>query len=442
MLNANLYRLSTYYTSDLINIITSEPLKIFSNNWAGYIKEMIFMLSGKTILDLSWVLGGPFAGQLLAQLGADVIKVETLEGDLSRRIPPILNEHESPFFLSVNRGKRSIAIDLKTEAGKKTFYDLVKQADAVIYGFAPSVPVRLGVDFETLKTIKPSIVVAQLVGLHDKGEYADAPAFDLMIQALSGVMSITGEENGRPVRVGYQAADLVGGLYLALATVGALCKAESNHTGQYVQVSLFDTQVAMLSWQAQGWLCGGPIPEAKGSRHAMIAPSDIYRAADGVWIALSPTGEAFWQALCQQLGKPELAHDPRFNTPSVRIENVKQLSTILTECIKQKTSHEWLALFKLARVPAAPVLHVNQALVHPLIKERKMLEFVTHPDSQEKVSMLGNPFKFDGQPNLEYPPKIAADTEAVLQQLAGYSVERINALAQEKAIGILKRAEQ
>lgn len=400
------------------------------------------MLSGKTILDLSWVLGGPFAGQLLAQLGAEVIKIESLDGDRARRIPPILDDHDSPFFLSVNRGKRSVTIDLKTAAGKNAFYDLVRQSDAVIYGFAPSVPARLGVDFDTLKSINPRIVVAQLIGLHDQGEYADAPAFDLMIQALSGVMSITGEEGGNPVRIGYQAADLVGGLYLALATLSAMCKAQHTETGQFIQVSLFDTQIAMLTWQAQGWLCGGPIPEAQGARHAMIAPSDIYLAADNVWIALSPTGETFWHALCEQIGRPELVHDIRFNSPDARIKNVKTLSAILATCIKEKPSGEWLVLFKQARVPAAPVLNIHQALAHPLIKERNMLESVQRPGQQTSTSMLGNPFKFENSPTLSYPPKLAADTYTVLQQVAGYSIEQINALVEEKAISILEETKQ
>ena len=157
------------------------------------------------------MLGGPIAGQLLAQLGAEVIKVEALDGDYARRVPPVSESQESPFFLSVNRGKSSIALDLKSPGGKKALYDLVREADAVIYGFAPSVPARLGLDFASLSAINPRIVVAQIIGLHDEGEWANAPAFDLMLQAMSGVMSITGEEGGKPVRVGYQVADLAGG---------------------------------------------------------------------------------------------------------------------------------------------------------------------------------------------------------------------------------------
>ena len=392
------------------------------------------MLSGTLVLDLSWVLGGPFAGQLLAQLGADVVKIEALDGDYARRVPPVSDTQDSPFFLSVNRGKRSVAIDLKSVDGKQAFDALVRKADAVIYGFAPSVPARLGLDFATLSAMNPRIVVAQIVGLDDKGEYANAPAFDLMLQAMAGVMSITGEQGGKPVRVGYQVADLAGGLYLALATTAALVKALTSGQGEHVQVSLFDAQIAMLTWQAQGWLCGGPVPQATGARHAMIAPSDTYLAADGKWIALAPTGDAFWRKLCNAIGRPELALDTRFGDAAGRIGHVDALTTELGHAICQKTSGEWLGIFNEARVPAAVVQSIDEALQHPLVQARQMVELVTKPGSADTVSMLGNPFKYEGTPFLAYPPGFGADTVDVLRRVAGYTPEQIEALAQAGAI--------
>ena len=392
------------------------------------------MLSGKRILDLSWVLGGPFGGQLLAQLGAEVIKVEALDGDYARRVPPVLDSGDTPFFLSVNRGKQSIALDLKSPEGKAALYDLVRESNAVIYGFAPSVPKRLGLDFDTLSAINPRIVVGQLIGLHDQGEWADAPAFDLMLQAMSGVMSITGEENGKPVRFGYQAADLVGGLYLALGTAAALAKAESTDKGELVQSSLFDAQIAMLTWQAQGWLTGGPLPRATGARHAMIAPSDIYLAKDGKWLALAPTGEPFWLKLCETIGRPDIPKDARFATGAARIANIDALTKELGDAIGQRTSGEWLAIFKQARVPAALVNNVEEALNHPLTAARQMVESVPRPNSDDSVRLLGNPFKFAGMPDLPYPPAFAQDTASVLQRVAGYSDEKIEELARTGAI--------
>ena len=394
------------------------------------------MLSGKRILDLSWVLGGPFAGQLLAQLGAEVIKVEALDGDYARRVPPLLDSGESPFFLSVNRGKQSIALDLKSPEGKQALNDLVRESDAVIYGFAPSVPQRLGLDFETLSQINPRIVVGQIIGLHDKDEWADAPAFDLMLQAMSGVMSITGEEGGKPVRVGYQAADLVGGLYLALGTAAALAKALATGKGEQVQISLLDAQLAMLTWQAQGWLSGGPLPKATGARHAMIAPSDTYLAKDGKWLALAPTGEHFWIKLCETMGRADLPQDPRFATGAARIQNIDALTQELSDAIGTRSSTEWLALFKQARVPAAVVQNVEEALSHPLTAARDMVQDVARTDSQETVRMLGNPFKFSGMPDLPFPPSFAQDTVDVLQRVAGYSSDRIEALQRAGAIRV------
>ena len=394
------------------------------------------MLSGKRILDLSWVLGGPFAGQLLAQLGAEVIKVEALDGDYARRVPPLLDSGESPFFLSVNRGKQSIALDLKSPEGKQALNDLVRESDAVIYGFAPSVPKRLGLDFETLSQINPRIVVGQIIGLHDKDEWADAPAFDLMLQAMSGVMSITGEEGGKPVRVGYQAADLVGGLYLALGTAAALAKALATGKGEQVQISLLDAQLAMLTWQAQGWLSGGPLPKATGARHAMIAPSDTYLAKDGKWLALAPTGEPFWIKLCETMGRADLPQDPRFATGAARIQNIDALTQELSDAIGTRSSTEWLVLFKQARVPAAVVQNVEEALSHPLTAARDMVQDVARTDSQETVRMLGNPFKFSGMPDLPFPPSFAQDTVDVLQRVAGYSSDRIEALQRAGAIRV------
>lgn len=394
------------------------------------------MLSGKRILDLSWVLGGPFAGQLLAQLGAEVIKVEALDGDYARRVPPLLDSGESPFFLSVNRGKQSIALDLKSPEGKQALNDLVRESDAVIYGFAPSVPQRLGLDFETLSQINPRIVVGQIIGLHDKDEWADAPAFDLMLQAMSGVMSITGEEGGKPVRVGYQAADLVGGLYLALGTAAALAKALATGKGEQVQISLLDAQLAMLTWQAQGWLSGGPLPKATGARHAMIAPSDTYLAKDGKWLALAPTGEPFWIKLCETMGRADLPQDPRFATGAARIQNIDALTQELSDAIGTRSSTEWLALFKQARVPAAVVQNVEEALSHPLTAARDMVQDVARTDSQETVRMPGNPFKFSGMPDLPFPPSFAQDTVDVLQRVAGYSSDRIEALQRAGAIRV------
>ncbi|MCT2585882.1 CaiB/BaiF CoA transferase family protein [Actinophytocola gossypii] len=383
------------------------------------------MLQSARVLDLTWVLGGPFGGQLLAQLGAEVIKVEPAGGDPAREIPPHYVGDLSSFFLSVNRGKKSIALDLKTEAGLTAFYDLVRRSDAVLYGFAPDVPERLGIDYERLREINPAIVVGELIGIHDSGPYKRAPAYDLVVQALSGVMSITGAEDGEPARVGYQIADLAGGLYLALGVSGALYSAGRTGRGEKVQVSLLDAQLGLLTWQAQNYFISGEEPRAKGSRSPNIAPSEAFRCRDGRYLAVSPTGASYWRAFCAAMGVPELADDPRFSDRYSRLTNVEQLVEILRPLFLTRDAATWGKHFFDLRIPAAPVLTVSEALDQETARLRDMVEVAEDPRSGEQVSLLGSPVKFDGARQLRYPPRHGADTADVLAELCGYSAERI-----------------
>src|SRR5690554_1499080 len=392
------------------------------------------MLRDVRVLDLSWVLGGPFGGQVLAQLGAEVIKVEPLTGDMARTIPPYFFNGESSFFLSVNRGKKSIALDLKTSEGLEVLYDLVKTSHAVIYGYAPSVPKKLGIDFESLKAINPKIVVAQLIGFHDEAPYADAPAFDLIVQAMSGYMSITGEAGGKPVRSGYQIADLAGGLYLSIACLGALLSAALTGKGRSIQISLLDCQLALLTWQAQNYFVSGDVPTAQGSRHPMIAPSETFMCADGKPLVISPTGEVFWQKFCAAIERPDLITDDRFATAGSRIQNVEVLAQVLSDVFKQKPRDEWAEQLFERRIPAAPVLDVAEALAQPLSLLRSMVESVTDTTDGNELPFLGNPFKFDDARPLEFPPHLGADTDEVLTRLCGYDKAQLAQLKSKKAI--------
>ena len=392
------------------------------------------MLSGFRVLDLTWVLGGPFAGQLLAQLGAEVIKVETLKGDLSREVPPHWINGDSAYYLSVNRGKKSLALDLKSEEGAQVFRDLVKSADAVIYGFAPDVPKRLGIDHESLKEVNPSICVAELIGLHDEGEFIRAPAYDLIVQAMGGVMSITGTEGGEPARVGYQVGDLSGGLFLALSLTGALAATARDGKGRKVQVSLLDCQVAMLTWQAQNYFASGEIPVARGSRNPVLAPSETYECADGRHLAISPTGDNFWRKFCDIIGRPDLVTDPKYATRAARIENGLALSEILGRIFREKPAQHWADLFFAERVPAAKVQNVAEAVDQPVARLRAMVETLTKPGTEEESRFLGNPFKYEGCAPLSYPPAHGADSRDVLRALCGYDDDQIDDLIRKQAI--------
>ena len=394
------------------------------------------MLSSFRVLDLTWVLGGPFAGQLLSQLGAEVIKVEPLEGDLSRQVSRHGSEFhgDSGFFLSVNRGKNSIALNLKTDKGKEILHDLVRKSDAIIYGFAPSVPKKLGLDEETLHKINPKIAIGQLIGLHDEPPYSEAPAFDLVIQALSGVMSITGEKNGAPVRVGYQIADLAGGLYLALACVGAMLKSLKTGVGETVQISLLDCQLALLTWQAQNFFVSGEVPFANGARHPVIAPSDIYQCLDGNFIAISPTGQDFWRMFCNAIDRSDLIDDERFKLPKSRVENVQALTKILSEKFSKQTSDFWEKTLFDQRIPSAKINNVEQALTQPLSKLRNMVEEVNHPTHADKINFLGNPFKYTKSKKLNYPPALGGETRNILSRVCGYSELKITELLENNII--------
>ncbi len=392
------------------------------------------MLEGVRILDLSHVLGGPFAGQLLAQLGAEVIKVEPPEGDYSRTVPPHWFEGDSSFFLSCNRGKKSIVLNLRQPDGKDALYDLVKVADGVIYGFAPDVPRRLGIDFDSLAAINPRIVVGELIGLHDQPPYSKAPSFDLIVQAISGFMSLTGEKGGTPARAGYQIADLAGGLYLALGTVGALFKALKSGKGAKVQVSLLDCQIALLTWQAQNYFISGEIPRANGARHPMIAPSEVFKCADGEWLAVSPTGEGFWRDFCKVIGQPELAADPRFASSKARIENVDALAAVLSKVFAAKPAKQWEDEFFASRVPAGKVYDVAEAVNQPLAALRAMVDEIPHPATGQVMRMLGSAFKFSQAPTLAYPPRLGQHTFEVLESLCGYAPDKLAALAAGGAV--------
>ena len=392
------------------------------------------MLSSLRILDLTWVLGGPFASQVLAELGAEIIKIESPDGDQSRAYPPYYFEGESAFFLSINRGKKSVAINLKSILGREVFHDLVRQCDVVMYGFAPDVPARLGIDFAALEKINPRIVVGQLIGLHDAPPYATQPSFDTIAQALGGVMSITGEVDGKPNRVGYQVADLAAGLYLANGILAGVIHALKTGVGKKIQVSLLDCQLAMLTWQAQNYFVSGDVPRATGTRHATLAPSEAFCCKDGKFVAISASTEQFWQPLCKAIHAPQLASDPRFSNGELRIKNVAALAQELAGIFSHLNSADAVECLVRARVPVGAVNDVADALAQPVAILRDMVQTLPHPVSGAAMKFLGNPFKYDGAEPLSYPPQLGAHTAEILTALCGYDAATLKNLHTQGAI--------
>jgi crotonobetainyl-CoA:carnitine CoA-transferase CaiB-like acyl-CoA transferase len=251
---------------------------------------------------------------------------------------------------------------------------------------------------------------------------------------MGGVMSITGERGGAPVRVGYQAADLVGGLYLALGCVGAMLKSLKAGKGELVQVSLLDCQLAMLTWQAQNYFISGEQPHANGARHPVIAPSDIYPCADGKFVAVSPTGQQFWEQFCVAIGRPDLAQDTRFDHPKKRIANVAALTELLNEVFRSRTSADWGERLFAERVPAAPVNGVAEAVAQPLARLRQMVEELESPRGAGVLKFLGNPFKYAEGTPLSYPPAHGGQTRAVLERVCGYDAAAIDQLIQNNVV--------
>jgi CoA:oxalate CoA-transferase len=393
------------------------------------------VLNGIRIVDFSWILGGPFASQLLAQMGAEVIKVEPPSGDQSRTYPPYFFEGDSAYYLSINRGKKSIVLDLKKDGARAAMRDLVAKSDVVMYGFTPDVPKRLGIDYESLAAINPKIVLGELIGLHDQGPFAQVPAVDNIAQALGGIMSITGEPGGKPCRVGYQIADLAAGLYLANGILGALIRALKTGKGGKVQVSLLDTQVALLTWHAQNYFASGDIPKALGSRHATIAPSEVFECGDGRYISISAVSDEFWKKLCEILSEPQLAVDPRFASIPLRTQNKEALAAELGKIFKRATADEWAWVLQSARLPAGKVHNVAEAVEQPVAFLRKMVEELPHPITGAAMRFLGNPIKHEGAQFLSYPPKLGEHTRAVLSEVCGYDNAKLDALAAGGAFG-------
>ncbi len=386
-------------------------------------------LAGVRVLDLTWVLGGPFAAMQLGDLGAEVIKIEPPEGDYSRTVPPHFFAGDSVYYLSINRNKLSLVLNLRTRDGLNVLYDLVRKSDVLMSAFSPEATRRLRIDYPRLRRVNPRLIVANLIAFDNKGPWRDKPGFDSIVQAMSGVMSVTGEAGGAPARVGFHVADQTAGLYLAAAIVAALVGRVRTGRGQRVEVSLLDCQVAALTMLAQTHLQAGEIPGPAGNRNPLIPPVGAYRTSDGKWVMISVTTEKFWQGLCRALGHPEWIADPRFATAGARLTHAEPLYALCEDAVGKFSQVEALARLHREEVPAGPVQRVDEALAHPLTRSRGMLVSVRHPRGG-KLRLLGNPMKFSAAPRQRFtaPPQLGQDTAKILGGLLGYSRRRIQEL--------------
>lgn len=399
-------------------------------------------LSGITVLDLTHMLAGPYGAMLLADLGAQTIKVEPPqrgEGtrELLRDDPLYARDGMGAYFLTLNRNKRSVAIDLKSEAGRLVFLDLVRRADVVFDNFAAGVTTRLGIDHAALAAVNPRIVTCSVTGFGATGPGADRPAFDQVVQAMGGGMSITGEPGGPPMRSGIPIGDLGGGLFGALGILAALQERSASGRGRHVDISMLDVQVSLLNYMATMHLMSGVVPQAAGNGHFVHVPYNTYRTADG-WIVIACLGDAFFERLLDVLQHPGL-RDPAFRRQPARYAARDRIDAIVGEELAGDGTAHWLERLGAARVPCGPVNDFAQALDDPQVRARGMVVEVPLK-SGECVRMPGNPIKFAdaegpaGPDAYASPPGLGEHTDAVLGELLGYAPPQIAALRRDGAI--------
>jgi crotonobetainyl-CoA:carnitine CoA-transferase CaiB-like acyl-CoA transferase len=385
---------------------------------------------------MAQMLAGGYGSMLLGDLGAEMIKIEQLEvGDRTRLLGPPFVEGESGYFLAINRNKKSVALDVRKEQGRQVLYDLVRISDVVFHNFRPGIMERLRCDYDTLKGINPRLIYCGLTGYGENGPYRDSPAFDLAIQAVSGAMSITGEPDRPPVRMGIPMGDLAGSLFAAFAISAALYAREVTGEGRKIELSLMDTNVSLLTYVGQYYLIDGRVPGPMGSGHLSVVPYQAFATQD-IYIVVAVFVEKFWQAFCRVLGVGELADDPRFCDNDRRRENREELVPTLEEIFRTRPGDEWLHLLSEAQVPCGPINTLDRLFADPQVAARNMVVEMEHPTVGQLRSM-GNPVKtppMDEGP-FEPPPLHGQHTDEVLRELLGYSAGRVLQLRESRVIG-------
>ncbi len=387
------------------------------------------------VLDLSRVLAGPFCTMLLADFGADVIKVEAPgRGDDTRHWGPPWAGGESAYFLSVNRNKRSITLNLKHERGRQILLDLVARSDVFIENFKVGTAKRLGLDYETLREINPRLIYCSITGYGQTGPYRDRPGYDFVIQAEGGIMSITGPADGEPHKVGVAIVDITAGLFAATAILAALHHRERTGEGQYIDIALLDAQVGWLANVAQNYLVSGEVPKRYGNAHPNIVPYEVFPTADG-YIAVGIGNDLQYRRFCELTGRMDLWEDGRFQTNPGRVEHRDELIPRLRELFRTKTTAEWLALLREAKISAAPINNVAQVLNDPHVLARGMVQTVRHPTAGE-LKLVGPVPKLSATPAAirRPPPLLGEHTVEVLTELLGYDEETVSRLREEGVV--------
>ncbi|AET93495.1 hypothetical protein BYI23_C013490 [Burkholderia sp. YI23] len=396
-------------------------------------------LSGMKVVELAHIMSGPVCGMMLADMGADVVKVEKApDGDDSRRFSPILPSGESASYMIVNRNKRGIGLNLKSEGGREVLKRLLADADVVTENYRAGTMEKFGLGYETLKALNPGLIYCAISGFGRTGPFGEKGGFDLIAQGMSGMMSMTGEEGREPVKAGSPVADINSGILAALGIAAAYAQKLRTGRGQMVDTSLFEAGLQQMFWPAASYLADGTILPKMGSANSTSAPYQVFKTSDG-WINIGAANQSNYERLLEVLDAPELASDPRFETNALRLQHREALVAILNTLLVRRSTDEWMTQFDRIGLPAGPVLDIAAALAHPQTIAREMVVETDHPTAG-KVRGLGLPIHFsDAKRSGNRPaPLLGEHTREVLKE-SGYSAAEIDRLIAEKAIVALAR---
>jgi CoA:oxalate CoA-transferase len=392
-------------------------------------------LRGVRVLDLTRVLAGPFCTMNLADLGAEVIKIEMPgRGDDSRSFAPMMPSGDSGYFYSVNRGKRSVTLDLRIDEGAKVFLELAAKSDVVVENFSPGTMDRFKLGYAQLKAANPKIILCSISGFGQTGPMTSAPAYDIVAQALGGTMSITGNPGGEPVRCGVSVGDLSAALYGVIAIISALRVRDRDGVGNHVDIAMLDCQVAMLEDALARYSVSGKIPGRLGTRHPSITPFQQFRAADDYFV-MGAGNEAIWLRFCDAIAMPQLKDDPRFLTNANRTANHPELEAILARVFATHPRDHWLRILGDASVPCAPIANVEEVTRDPHLAARNMILHADHPQFDGLI-VPGSPIKSAG--DIDTPstraPRLGESTDEVLVEVLGYDTLRLSELRRRSII--------
>ena len=393
-------------------------------------------LEGTRVLDLTHVLAGPFAAMILADLGAEVIKVEQPEiGDRSRSSGPFV-DGESSYFMSVNRGKLGFSVDLSKARGKEIFLQLVDNSDVVLENFAPGTMRRLGLDYPVLRDRNPSIIYAAISGFGQDGPYSSKPALDVVVQGMGGILSVTGEPGGPPIRPGVSQGDITAGLFAVIGILSALQERTKSGLGQMVDIGMLDCQVTIQENAFARYFATGEVPTPLGTRHPVTAPFQVFQTSDGyITIALIEGRKERWPLLCSAIDRVDLIDDPRFDTGWTRSQNHHELEPILSEALMKKTSQEWLEELEALGIACGPVNTIDKVAQDPQVNHRGMIKEYNH-SRLGKVRAVNTPVKLSRTPtgNDSSSPDLGEHTEHLLRDLLGMQEQEIASLREEEVI--------